>query len=477
MRSRISLGRRLGSLLLLLAAALLWLRPALTEPDTGTGTGVIIPIDGPIGPATSDFFVRSLEKAEASGAGFAVVTIDTPGGLDSAMRDIVQAILAARMPVIGFVYPSGARAASAGTYILYATHVAAMAPATNLGAATPVQIGAPSTGKKNPFSDPRDETEEPEGPAENDESAAKERPPAAEQPGGAMERKAVNDAVAYIRGLGELRGRNTDWAELAVREGASLPANEALELGVIDLIAEDVPALLKAIDGRIVKLKTGEVELATAGSTLNEMQPDWRTDLLSMLTNPNVAYLLMLIGIYGLLLEGYNPGAIVPGVVGAICLLLALFAFQVLSVNYAGLALIALGVVLIVSETFVPSFGALGLGGIIAFVIGSVMLLDKDVPGFSIAGQMIAGMATVGALVLAAIVSFAVRARRHPVVSGQEALTGGYAEAVQSFDDHGQVRTSGEIWSAESTGPVRKGQRVRIREVDGLTLKVEPIEN
>ena len=280
MRSRISLGRRLGSLLLLLAAALLWLRPALTEPDTGTGTGVIIPIDGPIGPATSDFFVRSLEKAAASGADFAVVTIDTPGGLDSAMRDIVQAILAARMPVIGFVYPSGARAASAGTYILYATHVAAMAPATNLGAATPVQIGAPSTGKKNPFSDPRDETEEPEGPAENDESAANERPPAAEQPGGAMERKAVNDAVAYIRGLGELRGRNTDWAELAVREGASLPANEALELGVIDLIAEDVPALLKAIDGRIVKLKTGEVELATAGTTLNEMQPDWRTDLL-----------------------------------------------------------------------------------------------------------------------------------------------------------------------------------------------------
>jgi membrane-bound serine protease (ClpP class) len=284
----------------------------------------------------------------------------------------------------------------------------------------------------------------------------------------------VNDSVAYIRGLAELRGRNVDWAERAVREGVSLPAAEALESNVIDLIASDLPELLQALDGRVIKVRGGEVTLQTEGLVLREVQPDWRTKLLQLITNPNVAYLLMLIGIYGLLLEGYNPGAVVPGVVGAISLVLALFAFQVLSVNYAGLALIALGVLLIVAESFVPSFGTLGLGGIVAFVIGSVMLLDNEVPGFDIAWQMIAGMAFAGSLLLLGIVTFAVRSRRRPVVSGHEGLLLERAEAVEAFDGRGLVRVQGVLWNAVTPVPVQAGQRLRIVRVDGLTLQVEP---
>jgi len=427
--------------LVLLSSAVALAGPAI---PTG-GTGVLIPISGPIGPATSDFFVRKLHAARQERAALIVVTIDTPGGLDTSMRDMVQAILASDVPVVAYVAPSGARAASAGTFLVYASHVAAMAPATNLGAATPIQLGG--------------------------------KPDDAKAPESTLERKAVNDAVAYIKGLAQLRGRNAAWAEKAVREGASLPADEALASQVIDLVATDLPELLKAIDGRVVKLQTRPATLHTSGLVLRDVQPDWRTELLSLITNPNVAYLLMLIGIYGLLLEGYNPGTVLPGVVGAICLLLALFAFQVLSVNYAGLALIGLGVLLIVAESFVPSFGALGLGGIIAFVIGSVMLLDADVPGFSIAWQLIGAMALAGALVLLGIVSFAVRARRRPVVSGVEGMLRERPEAVESFERQGHVRVHGEIWSAVSREPVREGQRLRIIAVKGLTLEVEPIKD
>jgi membrane-bound serine protease (ClpP class) len=454
-----SLVRRLWAGAALLAAGWIMLASASAP---GSPTGVLLPVNGPIGPATSDFFVRKLRDAGESGASLVVVTIDTPGGLDTAMRDMIQAILASDVPVVAYVAPSGARAASAGTYLVYASHVAAMAPATNLGAATPVQIG----GTPGPSPAPGKTPTGKEGEAEETDKS----PP----PGSATERKAVNDAIAYIRGLAELRGRNVEWAEAAVRDGASLPADEALAAGVVDLVAPDLPALLQALDGRKVKLRTQEVELRTAGMVLHEIETDWRTELLALITNPNVAYLLMLIGIYGLLLEGYNPGAVLPGVVGAISLLLALFAFQVLSVNYAGLALIALGVVLIVAESFVPSFGALGLGGVIAFVIGSVMLLDSEVPGFSIAWQLIAAMAAAGALVLLAIVSFAVRARRRPVVSGAEGLTRELAEAVEDFDRTGLVRVHGELWTAESTEPVRAGQRLRIRKLDGLIIHVEP---
>jgi len=405
--------------------------------------------------------VRKLREAAEADASLVVVTIDTPGGLDTAMRDMVQAILASDVPVIAYVSPSGARAASAGTFLVYASHVAAMAPATNLGAATPVQIGGPSpaTPERRPA-------------AADDEREGKGK--AGAEPGSALERKALNDSIAYMRGLAELRGRNVEWAEAAVRDGASLPADEALAAGVVDLVVADLPELLRTLEGRKVKLRSQEIELQTAGLILHEVQTDWRTELLSLITNPNVAYLLMLIGIYGLLLEGYNPGAVLPGVVGAICLLLALFAFQVLSVNYAGLALIALGVVLIVAESFVPSFGALGLGGIVAFVIGSVMLLDNEVPGFSIAWQLIGAMGLAGALVLLAIVSFAVRARRRPVVSGTEGLTREIAEATEDFERQGLVRVHGELWNAVSTEPVRAGQRLRIRRVDGLVIQVEP---
>jgi membrane-bound serine protease (ClpP class) len=437
-----------------------------TPPETGPGSAaeaVLIPVTGPIGPATSDFFVRALRNAADAQARLVVATVDTPGGLDTAMRDMIQAILASNVPVVAYVSPRGARAASAGTYLVYASHVAAMAPATNLGAATPVQIGAaPGGDDRKP---PRG-GDTPEGGSES-----KPAPPAT---GDALERKAINDAVAYIRSLAELRGRNADWAETAVRQGASLSASEALKQGVIELMADDLPGLLAALDGRTVRLPAGDVTLRTTGLTLRTVEQDWRTRLLSLITNPNVAYLLMLIGIYGLLLEGYNPGSVLPGVVGAICLLLALFAFQVLSVNYAGLALIALGVLLIIAESFAPSFGALGLGGIVAFVIGSVMLLDRDVPGFSIAWQLVGVMGLAGSLVLLAIVSFAVRARRRPVVSGSEGLLAERAEAVEAFESRGLVRVHGELWNATSRTPVRAGQRVRILGRDGLTLLVEP---
>jgi membrane-bound serine protease (ClpP class) len=469
--------RHAGSLIagLLAIAAVAWAQtdaPATPDadakpPPTDTSfaaEAVLIPITGPIGPATSDFFVRALRAAGEARARVVVATIDTPGGLDTAMRDMIQAILASNVPVVAYVSPRGARAASAGTYLVYASHVAAMAPATNLGAATPVQIGGtPGGDDRRP---PRDAPEAPEGGPE-----AKPTPPV---PGDALERKAVNDAVAYLRSLAELRGRNADWAETAVREGASLSASEAVKQGVVELMADDLPGLMVALDGRTVRLPMGDVTLRTAGLTLHTVEQDWRTRLLSLITNPNVAYLLMLIGIYGLLLEGYNPGSVLPGVVGAICLLLALFAFQVLSVNYAGLALIALGVLLIIAESFAPSFGALGLGGIVAFVIGSVMLLDRDVPGFSIAWQLVGVMALAGSLVLLAIVSFAVRARRRPVVSGSEGLLAERAEAVEAFETRGRVRVHGELWDATSRAPVRAGQRLRILSRDGLTLVVEP---
>jgi membrane-bound serine protease (ClpP class) len=465
--SRRKARRRFDAGLALLAAACFAL---VSQVQSAAYAGseshaVLIPVTGAIGPATSDFFVRQLKAAEQSGAHIVVLRLDTPGGLETAMRDMIQAILASNVPVIAFVAPSGARAASAGTYLMYASHVAAMAPATNLGAATPIAIGGSSPDTDNPPTQPAD-------PGTGDKRSKSKPLPVA--PSNASERKAVNDSVAYLRGLAELRGRNVDWAERAVREGASLPAAEALTANVIDLIATDLPGLLRAIDGRVVKLQSREITLATTGLVLREVQPDWRTELLQLVTNPNVAYLLLLIGIYGLLLEGYNPGSVLPGVVGAICLLLALFAFQVLSVNYAGLALIALGVLLIVAESFVPSFGTLGLGGIVAFIIGSVLLLDSDVPGFDIAWPLIGSMGLVSALVLTGIVSFAVHARSRPVVSGREAMLVEFAEAVEAFDRQGPVRVHGELWHAVTQTPVQAGERLRIIKVDGLTLEVEP---
>ena len=389
--------------------------------------------------------------------------MDTPGGLDSAMREMIKAILSSDVPVVSYVFPGGSRAASAGTYILYASHIAAMAPTTHLGAATPVNIGG---GGATP-TPPDKETDADESGDQQPESSGGST---------AMERKAVNDAVAYIRGLAELRGRNADWAERAVRKAESLSAAEAKDNNVIDVIADSVPELLRLIDGREVTVGNEQRTLATTDLTVEVFEADWRTELLSVITNPNIAYMLLLAGIYGLMFEGYNPGAIVPGVVGAICLLLALFAFQLLPVNYAGLALILLGVALIVAEAFVPSFGALGLGGIAAFVFGSIILLDTDVPGLSIARSLIVGIALPAAAMLLAMVYLLMKIRRRPAVSGAESMLGKVAKALEDFERTGTVFINGERWNARAQSAVHRGDKVRVTKIDGLVLEVAPLE-
>ena len=452
----------------------------------------VLEINGAIGPATSRYIVHGLEAAQKAGSRLVILEVDTPGGLDTSMRDIIRAILASPVPVVTYVSPSGARAASAGTYILYASHIAAMAPATNLGAATPVSIGGESPPETNPTPAPNPTSAPnptpapnptaapgptaPPGSAKNSSPPPNETPPAAEppQPATAMERKVINDAVAYIRGLAELRGRNADWAERAVRGAASLSATAALQQKVIDVVARDIPDLLKQIDGREVKIGDHAMKLATRDLAIQHVKPDWRTELLAIITHPTVAYGLMLIGIYGLLLEGYNPGVMLPGVAGTICLLVALFAFQILSVNYAGLALVALGVGMIIAEFFFPTFGSLGLGGLIAFVVGSLILFDTDVPGMNVTLPLIAAIATVGGLVVLGIAYIAARSMRRPVVTGVQGMIGDNAEVLQGFTGTGRVRYRGELWNAHSDTELSPGQIARIVKVEGLTLWVEP---
>jgi len=434
------------------------------EPAAGSGRALLLEINGPIGPATSNYIVRGIASAADERVELVIIQMDTPGGLDTAMRDIIKAILGSPVPVVTWVAPSGSRAASAGTYILYASHVAAMAPATNLGAATPVPVGGA------PAKPPGEEQADQDAPeADTDEAGD-----AAEPMRGGPEAKAVNDAVAYIRGLAEQRGRNADWAERAVRESVSLTAERAVEKNVVDLVAADMGELLRKIDGRTVSTEAGEVVIRSEGMAVERLSPDWRTELLAVITSPTVAYMLLLAGIYGLIFEGYNPGAILPGVVGAICLLLALYAFQILPVNYAGLALILLGIVLMIGEIFMPSFGVLGIGGIVAFVAGSIILMDTDVPGFGIPMALIGSIALLGGSAIMGIVWFAVRARLQPVVSGRDDMIGATATATAAFDGHGYVRAHGELWNAESSVPVREGQSLRVTDMHGLVLRVEP---
>ena len=451
---------------------------ALTATSTraqGAGQAVVVALDDAISPATAAYFEGALDDAIDAGARLLILELDTPGGLDSAMRDIIKRILASPIPVVTYVSPSGSRAASAGTYILYASHVAAMAPATNLGAATPIPVGGSPGGAPT-----QPGAEQPE-PASDDESAGDAQP--ASQPDEvapadtASRRKAVNDAVAYIRGLAERRGRNADWAERAVREGVSLSADAALADNVIDLVAASIPELLAAIDGRTVELATGSVTLATEGLTLQRVEPDWRVELLSIITNPTVAYILMMIGIYGLLLEGYSPGAIVPGVVGSIALLLALFAFQALPINYAGLALMALGLALMVAEAFAPSFGALGLGGLAAFVFGSIMLMDTDVPGYGVNLGVIGGIATVGCAGMVLSAWMFARSRRAPISTASEALAGecGVADTPLAAGEAGWSVVAGETWKIRPTAPLEAGERFRVIDREGLELQVEPV--
>ena len=434
-----------------------------SEPETRSGgAAVVIEVSGAIGPATNAYVEKAITDAQDRGAELLVVKMDTPGGLDTSMRAIVKAINASSVPVVGFVAPSGARAASAGTYILYACHVAAMAPGTNLGAATPVQIGGLPRGGSPKMPEPS------EDPGDGDDAE-----PAST--GDASKDKLINDAVAYIRSLAQLRGRNADWAETAVRDAASLPAEKALELGVVDLLARDLDELIRKLDGRVVAVAGGEVTLDTDGIARVELDPGWHSRLLAIISNPNIAYVLMLVGIYGLIYEFSNPGAVVPGTVGAVSLVLALYAFQLLPINYAGVALMLLGLVLMVAEAFAPSFGALGIGGVAAFVVGSLILIDTDAPGFGLSIPLILTVAVTSAVLLVFVVGMAIESRRRPVVSGAEQLLAATGQAVARFQGEGSVRLHGEIWTARSREPVAAGQVVRVTGRDGLTLFVEPV--
>jgi len=417
-------------------------------------------INGVIGPASADYIERNLQKAFDSQAIAVLIKMDTPGGLDASMRGIIKKIISAPIPVITYVSPGGARAASAGTYILYASHIAAMAPATNLGAATPVQIG----GFAN-FGDDKDSA---------DQKQNKDLPLS-----NPMTHKIVNDASAYIRGLAKIHGRNEQWAEQAVREAASLSAEEALKLNVIDIVANDTAELFKQLQGRKINVAGKNITFASSHSEIQIIKPDWRSRFLATITNPSVAYILLMIGIYGLVFEFSNPGSIVPGTIAGICLLLALYALQLLPVNYAGIGLILLGVALMIAEAFSPSFGILGFGGVSAFVLGSVILIDTELPGFGIDLGLIAGFAVSSAAFFIIALGLLINSRHRPIVSGKEQMLGcmGIAEDDFTGSGSGMIRVHSESWRATCLQPLHKNDKVRVTAIDGLVLTVLPFNN
>jgi membrane-bound serine protease (ClpP class) len=425
----------------------------LAAPASAAQRAVVLDVDGAIGPAIADYIVRELQAVNPDDVGLVVLRMNTPGGLDTSMRKIISAILASPVPVATFVAPSGARAASAGTYIAYASAIAAMAPGTNIGAATPVQLGG---GSLLPGSEQKPQSKN--GESEDTET-----------------RKIINDAVAYIRSLATVNGRNADWAADAVRSAVSLPASEALSLHVIDVIAKDVPDLLRQIDGRTVNVNGKPQRLATAGLTVERTPPGWRTELFALVTDPDVAFILMLIGIYGIVLEFFSPGAVAPGLIGAISLLVSLYALAFIPINYAGAALVLIGIALMIAEVHIGTFGALGVGGIAAFVIGALMMFPERVPGFSLSAAVVIGAAIASAALILLVLAALLRSRNRPVVTGDEALIGAEGEAVTWQDSEGRVRVQGEIWLARAKAPLPAGTRVKVVSRDGLVLFVEAI--
>ena len=443
------------------AVALVVSSLAAPAGEADSKLALTISVDGAIGPATARYVKDALTKASERHAEIVVLRLNTPGGLSTSMREIIADVLASRVPVIGYVAPSGAHAASAGTYILYATHIAAMAPGTNLGAATPVQIGGPLPGLPDATPDKSDKDKE-------KKDGGDQQPKTKD----AMTAKATNDAVALIRSLAELRGRNADWGEKAVREAASLSANAALQANVIDLIARDQADLLRQIDGRTVELAGGETRhLATREAAREAIDPGWISRFLRVITDPNVAFILMLVGIYGLIFELSSPGAVAPGVIGTICLLLGLYALNMLPVNYAGLALILLGITLLIIESFNPTV-VLGLGGIVAFVLGAVMLFELEAPGFRLSWPVIGVTAAIFIGLIMVVLGSLRRAQRGPIRLGAQAMCGLSAEILDWSESEGHVFAHGERWQARGTEAFKPGEVVEVANIVDLTLVV-----